>query len=125
MTLVELESSFAVCRLDLSASIPSWATQSSFFSITKTKEELSIVCEESLVPAIVKAEKGWRMFKVQGPLDFALTGVVASISKPLAEAKISLFVISSFDTDFILVKNPDFSRAQQVLIQSGFNFVKT
>ncbi len=106
---------FAICRLDSSADMASLDIQGDFFSITKTKEELSIVCLESQAPSNVQAEKGWRGLKVEGPLDFSLTGILASLSQPLAKAKISIFAISTYDTDYILVKEDKLQNAIEVL----------
>jgi hypothetical protein len=88
--------------------------------MTRTEEELSIVCEDQWIPAEAQAERNWRAFQVQGPLDFGLTGVLASIANPLSEAKISIFSISTFDTDYILVKSSDLAKATHTLLQSGF-----
>jgi hypothetical protein len=107
--------SLAVCRLNKTASIPSWATCGSFFSITKTDDELSVVCPERNVPANIMSEKGWMALKVKGPLDFSLTGVLASIATPLAEAGISIFAISTFETDYILVKEENVKSAAEIL----------
>ena len=121
--LVELPETFAICRFEPEVTIPLWATQgSSLFSITKTQEELSIVCEQSQIPTGVTAEKDWRAFKVAGILDFSLTGILASIATPLANQQISIFAISSFDTDFILVRSSDWSQARNALLQAGFTF---
>jgi len=97
------------------AALPVWATGNSIFSITKTNEELSIVCAEENIPASVKAEKNWRAFKVEGPIDFALTGILSSIISPLAEADISIFAISTYDTDYVLVKNENVERTISIL----------
>ena len=123
MKLQELPKIFSVCRLEPSAEIPAWARNGSFFSITKTNDELSIVCEQAFVPSGVKSENDWRVFKVVGPLGFSLTGILASIAQPLAEEKISIFAISTFDTDFVLVKNRDWLRACEALEGAGFVFV--
>jgi uncharacterized protein len=109
----------AVCRLEKSADLPSWATSDSFFSITKTDDELSVVCAERNVPASIRSEKGWIALKVKGPLDFSSTGVLASLANPLAEAGISIFAISTFDTDYILVKKENLERAEEILGNSN------
>jgi len=95
-----------------------WAT-GSFASITRTRDELSIVCNERDVPSGVKADRGWRALKVEGPLDLAMTGVLASIAGPLAEARINLFAISTFDTDYVLVKADRVAEAIGVLRSVG------
>jgi hypothetical protein len=105
----------AVCRLEKNTPIPSWATDDTFFSISRTDNELSIVCPENRVPNNIEVEKNWRTIKVLGPLGFSLTGILASIANALSEAKISIFAISTFDTDYILVKNKNLERAIKVL----------
>ena len=77
------------------------------------------MCKQSDVPEGVKCEKGWRCLKVEGPLDFGLTGILASLAQPLAEAKISIFAISTFDTDYILVKDENFKAAVLALSSAG------
>lgn len=103
-TLSVLPGRFAVCRLGPQAVLPLWACQGDVFSITRTPDELSVVCPEQDVPGDVVCEKGWACLQVEGPLDFSMTGVLASLAQPLAEAGIALFVISTYDTDYLLVK---------------------
>lgn len=110
-----LPHAFAVCRLEKDTTIPAWASHSAFYSITKTMDELSIVVEQSKVPTDIKAEKDWRALMIEGPLDFALTGVLSAILAPLAEAKISIFTISTFDTDYILIKEKNLEQAIKIL----------
>lgn len=114
----------AVCRLGAGEPVPEWATAGEFFSITKTADELSIVCAEAAVPACVRCERGWRSLKVEGPLDFSLTGVMWSLAEPLARARISIFAISTFDTDYLLVKEGDLGRAVLALSESGHRVEK-
>lgn len=109
----------AVCKIEPGADIPRWATRGNFFSVTKTSEELSIVCSQENVPVDVKAEKDWCYFKVAGPLDFGLTGILASLANPLAQAEISIFAVSTFDTDYLLVKKIYFEGAIEVLRIAG------
>ena len=106
---------FAICRLKRNEQIPTWALNSDFYSISKTADELSIVCEENKVPDGVKFEGDWRAIRIEGPLDFSMTGVLASIAKPLGDAKISIFAISTFDTDYVLVKENTLGQAITVL----------
>ena len=116
LTLSVMPILLAVVRLNTLSNIPFWAIEGKdFFSITKTQDELSVVCSEDKVPQDVKAEKGWRCLKVEGPLDFGLTGILSSLTQPLAEAKISIFAISTFDTDYIMVKKENLQRAIEVL----------
>ncbi len=90
-----------------------------FFSIMRTPDELSGVCEEQSVPADVPAERGRRLMRVVGPLDFSLTGVLASLAVPLAEAQVSIFVISTYNTDYLLVSESDTEKAISALEQAG------
>jgi hypothetical protein len=92
---------------------------SAFLSLTKTEDELSIVCVQSCVPDGVECNRDWRALRVVGKLDFNLTGVLSSLAAPLAEAKISVFAISTFDTDYLLLKEKDFDRAVTVLKRTG------
>jgi len=94
---------FAVARLDPGSAIPDWAA-ANFFSVTRTTDELSIVCDERVVPLDVAAERGFQVLAVEGPLDFSLTGVMASISGALAGAGVSMFAVSTYDTDYVLVR---------------------
>ena len=110
----------AVCQLSADAPIPFWAAGlGSFGSITRTSEELSIVCAEGIVPVGVKQESGWRMFKVEGPLDFGLTGVLAAVAAPLAQAGISIFSIATFNTDYVLVKDAKVAETVKALQAAG------
>lgn len=118
LTLSVLPETLAICRLEREASVPEWA-MGEFVSITRTPDELSIVCNERDVPPGVKADRGWRALKIEGPLDLALTGVLASIAVPLAEARINIFAISTFDTDYVLVKADRVTEAIRVLRTSG------
>ncbi len=99
-----LEGAFAVCRLTPFVPVPEWALRPGFFSITRTTEELSVVCAEKHVPSGVPAEFGWSCLQLQGPFPFAMTGVLAAFIDPLAEAGIGIFAISTFDTDCVMVK---------------------
>ena len=102
--------------------IPDWLSRRPFWSVTRTGEELSIVLPEENVPGDWKAEKGWCCLKVHGPLDFSLTGILASLATPLAEAGISIFAISTYDTDYVLVRDKDLARAKNVLAECGHVF---
>ena len=118
LTLSVLPDSLAICRLEHEAGVPDWAI-GHFMSITRTSDELSIVCDERNVPPGVKADRGWLALKVEGPLDLSLTGVLASIVVALAEAKINIFAISTFDTDYVLVKADRVAEAIGVLRSAG------
>ena len=113
-----LSDTFAVCRLDSDAPIPNWA-RGEFVSITRTPEELSIVCHQEHVPGGVRCEAGWRCLRIVGKIDFSLVGVIATLSTALADAGISVFVISTFDTDYILVRQLDVDRTVEALEETG------
>jgi len=110
---------FAVCRLLSGEMVPGWLYGLSFWAATRTDDELSVVLPEENVPADWLAERGWRCLKVQGPLDFGLTGVLASLTVPLAGAGIPIFAISTYDTDYFLVHDADLSRAIEALSLHG------
>lgn len=123
MRLKVIDGSYSVLKLEPTAPIPESVLQSQFYSISKTSDELSIVCEASKAPNDVKIEKGWSLIKVIGPLDFSLTGILASMASPLAKAKVSIFAISTFDTDYLLVKEKDLATAVSTLKEEKFNFI--
>lgn len=120
LTMKLLKEKYGVCRLAKNELIPEWAQDSDFFSITKTSDELSIVCLEDSIPNEIKCEKDWRILKIEGPLDFSLIGILASISTILAQKGISIFAISTYDTDYILVKNKDIDNAIESLIKERY-----
>lgn len=113
-----LSGTLAICRLGSDEAVPAWAG-GPFVAMTRTPDELSVVCDEAGVPGDVRAERGWRALQVEGPLDFGLTGVLASLTAPLAAAGIPVFAISSFDTDYLLVREQDLPSATRALRQSG------
>jgi hypothetical protein len=118
--LEALEIRLAVCRLDADSDVPPWAAESrQFTSVTRTMDELSIVCDFDVVPEGVPAEGPWRAFRVKGPIVMTLIGVVAALANPLAAAGISIFAISTFETDYILVHEPDFDAAVSALTLAG------
>jgi GNAT superfamily N-acetyltransferase len=119
LSLVQVEGAFAVARLDADAPLPGWVAGGPFLSITRTADELSVVYREEAVPDGVRCERGWRCLQVAGPLDFSLVGVLASLLGPLAEAGVSVFAVSTFNTDYLLLKALDFERAVGVLRRAG------
>lgn len=118
-TLEQFPEKLAVVRLGPGAEIPSWAESSSLFSITATALETSVVCAMRSVPKKAKQAGPFTGFAVKGPLDFALTGVLATLLQPLAAAEISVFTISTFDTDWVLVPINDAERAAEEWRRSG------
>ena len=111
---------YAVCRLDKNAPVPDWGIRGPFSSITRTAGELSVVCPEAQVPGGVNKEGGWKILMVEGPLDFSLTGVLASLIAPLAREGISVFALSTHDTDYLLVKKEQLEKAVRALRGEGY-----
>lgn len=119
LALTLLLPTLAVCRLAPDAPPPPWAMGGDFWALTRTPDELSVVCLASAVPAGVRAETGWRALMVAGPLDFALVGILRSLAVPLAEAGVSIFAVSTFDTDYLLVRAEQLARAVAALERAG------
>ena len=115
--------SFAVCRLPPGAPIPALASTAPFSSITRTAEELSIVCPIDQAPPKAKCELRWTCFKLEGPFPFSLTGVLASFLNPLAESGIPIFAVSTFDTAYILVKEEHAATALETLRAAGHELI--
>jgi hypothetical protein len=109
----------AVCRLASDARIPAWALEGGFFCVMRTHDELSIVCSEDRVPEGAQAERGWTALKLEGPFPFSMTGVLASFLQPLAEARIPIFAISTFDSDYVLIKRENLEQAVATLGAAG------
>ena len=120
-----LRESFAIVGLSASAEVPAWATEGTFFSITRTSDELSIIVEESRVPAGVQSQSGWRVIKVHGPFVLSEVGVLAALAGPLAAAKISLLVVTTFDTDYLLVASENLAAAVATLERAGHSFQRS
>lgn len=123
LTMKLLKEKYGVCRLDKDELIPEWSKSSEFVSITKTADELSIVCSQDNIPEDKKCERDWRILKIQGTLDFSLIGILASISTVLAQKGISIFAISTYDTDYILVKNSDIDNAIEALVKERYEII--
>jgi aminoglycoside 6'-N-acetyltransferase I len=117
--LVLLIRTFTVCRLGPDEPFPDWASSGAFACLTRTPDELSVVCPEDVIPEGVRCERDWRCLRVAGTLDFALVGVLASLLQPLAGAGVAVFVLSTFDTDYLLVREADLGRAVVVLREAG------
>ena len=111
----------AIVRDEADAPFPAWAmhAEARFWSVTRTSEELSIVCDEdSVPPSCGRVERGWRALWLRGPIPFDETGVLVSLAEPLANAGISVFAISTFDTDYVLVRETSLDRALAALAPS-------
>jgi hypothetical protein len=117
--LTVLGERLSICRLDAGEEVPAWATGASFFSVTRTRDELSVVCPEDVVPEGISRERGWRAFRLEGMFDLSMVGILASVASPLAEAGASIFAVSTFDTDYVLVREKQLDLAIDTLRASG------
>ena len=125
LKLTPLPGEFAICRLEPGKAVPSWAQEGSFYSVTRTADELSILCLKNQVPLDVDHQAGWRALKIHGPFDFDVIGVLASLTEPLAQAGISLLTISTYDTDYIFIQEKNFSQAVEELSAAGHIIIAT
>lgn len=125
LTLIVGNERLAIARLNPDEKLPDLSRIVGFFSITKTHEEISVVIPEKYLVPSWKCDSGWRYLKVKGPLDFDLVGILASILNPLSEDGINVFTISTFDTDYILVKQRNLNRTIEVLKKNGFKILTT
>jgi hypothetical protein len=116
LTLSILPEKLGICHFEKKSPIPDWATSGEFFSITKTDQELSIVYPQEKIPAGVLFEKDWRAFRLEGFVEGMYSvGIIASLSKPLAEAGISIFNISTYETNYVLVEEKNLAKAKKIL----------
>ena len=109
----------SICRLDADAAIPAWATAAPFFTVSRTMDELSIICPSARVPAGVAANGGWRALKLGGAFDFAEVGVLLRVAGPLAAAGVSIMPVATYDTDYVLVRLPQLDVAVAALRAAG------
>jgi hypothetical protein len=122
LTLLVLPGELAVVRLPPDAHVPPWAfspVPGALWSMTRTDEEVSLVRAAEAVPSDARAERGWRALRVAGTIDFALTGVLASVLAPLGEAAVSIFAVSTYDTDYVLVREQALPAAVDALRAAG------
>jgi len=117
--LLVLAARFAICQFGAGALVPGWVDGGAFWSVCRTADELSLVCEEERVPAGVRAEKGFSCLKVVGPFDLDEVGVLAALTAALAGAGVSVFAISTHDTDYLLVREADLPPAIDALREAG------
>jgi hypothetical protein len=123
LTLRRLNETFAIHSLRRESSIPDAVFNAPIFFLAKTYDEISIVLPEQIEIDSEEVENGWQAFEVVGPLDFSLTGIMSNISTVLANEKISIFAISTFDTDYVLVKSDKFEAAKTALIQNNYQVI--
>jgi uncharacterized protein len=115
--------SFAVCRLGAGSPVPAWGLQGTFFSVAGTTDEVSVVCLATQVPKEIRHEADWACLKLLGPFPFAETGVLSSFIQPLSDRAIPIFAISTFDTDYVLVKESWVEEAIRVLQEAGYQLI--
>ena len=121
MQLKKITYDLTVCKV---ASLADADLNADFFFVAKTDEEISIVCETEKTPAYTtERDDGWKAFRIQGVLDFSLIGILSKISGILAENKIGIFAVSTFNTDYILVKKENFERTSNALSEAGYDVV--
>lgn len=120
LALTVLSESVSICRLGADIAIPDWAHNAVFSSITRTAEELSIVCFAQAVPSHLQAERDWRVLKMEGPFELTLVGILAGVAEVLRTHGISLFVVSTFDTDYVLVKAENLEKTLAALTKHGY-----
>ena len=123
LRLTLLGARLAVCRLDADDAVPGSAWSGGFCSVTRTPHELSIVCDEAAAPSNGRCEPGWRAMVIAGQLDFGLVGVIASLAAPLAAKGVPIFVLSTYDTDYLLVKETRLAEAITTLEDAGHSLV--
>lgn len=119
LTLALLPERLAIGRLPGDSPCPDWAVESSFCAVTRTPDELSIVCREDAIPHGVHTDRGWRALKIEGPLDLSDVGIVLSLAEPLADAGVSIFVVSTYETDYTLVRESQLEAARSALGEQG------
>ncbi len=114
-----LPGTYSICRLAPGDAVPEWAASGEFQAAIRTGEELTLICAEESAPEEIRAERGFRALRVAGSLDFDLTGILASLTAPLAAAGVPIFALSTFDTDYLLVRTANFDSALDVLRSAG------
>ena len=119
-----LKESYSICTLPNTAPIPDWASKESLASITRTDKELTIVCKQDIIPSELQSDRNWRCFRIDGSFDLNQIGVISSISSPLADAGISIYVISTYDTDYFLVKDNNLDQTISTLSDIGHNITR-
>ena len=119
LALTLLQGMYAICRMGPDGGIPAWALQGDFSSITRTPDEMSVVVSQERVPEGMPRDSGWRCFRVEGPLPLSTIGVLAALTVPLSKASVSLFAVSTYDTDYLLVKGHALERTAEALAQAG------
>lgn len=125
LVLSTLDGFFAICKLNPQTKIPNWALKGEFYSITRTSEELSILCPQKIIPDEITSVGRWRGLKIEGPFQFTEIGILNSITAPLASVKISLLSISTFDADYVFIQDDQFEDALLILAANGHEVPST
>ncbi len=123
MKLELLSGNYAICQVKKEEPYSEWISKDAFSSVTETDQEKSIVCLDDSIPDHITKEQGWRLMRVMGVLDFSLIGILSSILEPLAEYKISVFAISTYNTDYIMVKEETLNKAAEALKKKGHHII--
>lgn len=123
MTIIVYDGLFAICKLAPGDDIPVWSTESDFLSVTRSPDELSVVCDQQLIPRAVQCSRNWRMLAIDGVLDLQMTGVVSGLLLPLARVDVSVFVLSTFDTDYFMVPEHMLEQASETLKAEGHRII--
>jgi uncharacterized protein len=123
LNLTVLEKTYSIYKFKNESALPDWVYLSEFYSITKTKDELSVVTSQNnFFSEEISCNRDWRILKIEGPLDFSLIGILAEITKILSEKEISVFTISTYNTDYVLVKQNNLNSGIKALKEKGHNF---
>lgn len=125
LTLELMSARYAVCRLPPDAALPSWASGGELVSVTRTEHELSIVAPDDQVPPNVEANRPWAGYRIAGVLDFSEIGIISEITQVLSKALIPVFVVSTFETDYIFVPWPHASGAAEELSRAGYSIERS
>lgn len=121
MVLIEYSEPYVVVSLPPASEIPAWAINTQFMSVTRTSEELSVICQERYLPPEQTAESGWYLIGCQGPLSFSAVGIMAKITAVLAGAGLSVLTIATYNTDYVLTRNPN--AAHNALRSAGYEVI--
>ncbi|HXI85830.1 MAG TPA: ACT domain-containing protein [Parvularculaceae bacterium] len=122
--LKRLAGEYGFARLEAHEAIPRWADGEGFVSIGRTEDELSIICLGERMPETVKRNLGWTCYKFQGPFAFSESGILLSVIRPLSENSVGVFAISTFDTDYLLIKSEHADRAERLMAGAGHAFIQ-
>lgn len=122
LTLEVLDVTLAICQLEPGSEVEEWSDGTGIFSVMRTDDEVTIVCSEDLVPEGVKCSKGWKCIHLVGRFEFNEVGILSQLALPLAGASIPIFVMSTYNTDYILVRAQDLPRASEALRMAGHDF---